>query len=64
MADSDRLRLGALIKNCDVIVNVFSTTTLGAFLVDRPVVLVSSDVDDRPTADGLRGSANTSMCAP
>ena len=56
MADSDRLRLGALIKNCDVLVNVFSTTTLEAFLVDRPVVLVSSDVDtDRPTADGLRG---------
>ena len=56
MADSDRLRLGALIKNCDVLVNVFSTTTLEAFLVDRPVVLVSSDVDtDRAAADGLRG---------
>jgi hypothetical protein len=56
MADSDRRRVGALIKNCDVLVNVFSTTTLEAFLVDRPVVLVSSDVDaGRVAADGLRG---------
>ena len=63
MADSDRLRLGALIKNCDVLVNVFSTTTLEAFLVDRPVVLVSSDVDtDRPTADGL-GVPRIRACA-
>jgi hypothetical protein len=56
MPDSDRRRLGALIKNCDVLVNVFSTTTLEAFLVDRPVVLVSSDVDaNRDAAYGLRG---------
>jgi hypothetical protein len=45
MAASDGLRLGSLIKHCDVLVNVFSTTTLEAFLVDRPVVLVSSEVD-------------------
>jgi len=45
MANSDRVRLGSLIMNCDVLVNVFSTTTLEAFLVDRPVVLVTSDVD-------------------
>jgi CDP-Glycerol:Poly(glycerophosphate) glycerophosphotransferase len=45
MAGSDRVRLGSLIMNCDVLVNVFSTTTLEAFLVDRPVVLVTSDLD-------------------
>jgi len=38
---SDSLRLGSLLKNCDVLVNVFSTTTLEAFLLDRPVVLVN-----------------------
>jgi hypothetical protein len=38
---SDGLRLGSLLKNCDVLVNVFSTTTLEAFLLDRPVVLVN-----------------------
>lgn len=38
---SDNLRLGSLLKNCDVLVNVFSTTTLEAFLLDKPVVLVS-----------------------
>jgi CDP-glycerol:poly(glycerophosphate) glycerophosphotransferase len=38
---SDSLRLGSLLKNCDVLVNVFSTTTLEAFLLDRPAVLVN-----------------------
>lgn len=55
MPASDALRLGSLIKHCDVLVNVFSTTTLEAFLVDRPVVLVSSEVDlDRSTGDRRR----------
>lgn len=36
---SDTRLLGSLIKHCDVLVNVFSTTTLEAFLLDRPVVI-------------------------
>lgn len=31
--------LGALFKHCHVLVNIFSTTTLEAFLLDRPVVM-------------------------
>ncbi len=31
--------LGALLKYCDALVNVFSTTTLEAFIFDRPVVM-------------------------
>jgi CDP-glycerol glycerophosphotransferase (TagB/SpsB family) len=42
MPASDSERLGSLMKHCDVLVNVFSTTTLEAFLLDRPVVLVAS----------------------
>ncbi len=42
MPRSDGARLGALIKNCDVLVNVLSTTTLEAFATDRPVVLIDS----------------------
>jgi len=42
-ADDERW-LGALFKHCDVLVNVFSTTTLEAFLLDRPVVLVAEEV--------------------
>lgn len=40
----DGLWLGALFRHCDVLVNVFSTTTLEAFLLDTPVVLVAEDV--------------------
>lgn len=43
-AADDGLWLGALFKHCDVLVNVFSTTTLEAFLLDRPVVLVAEEV--------------------
>jgi CDP-glycerol glycerophosphotransferase (TagB/SpsB family) len=43
-ASDDSLWLGALFKHCDVLVNVFSTTTLEAFLLDRPVVLVAEEV--------------------
>lgn len=43
MPASETTRLGALIKHCDVLVNVFSTTSLEALLVDRPVVMVSPD---------------------
>jgi hypothetical protein len=35
----DGRALGALLKHCDVLVNVFSTTTLEACLLDRPVVM-------------------------
>ena len=40
--DDARL-LGGLLKHCDVLVNVFSTTTLEAFLLDRPVVMALPD---------------------
>lgn len=33
--------LGALLKHCDVLVNVYSTTTLEGFLLDRPVVMAA-----------------------
>lgn len=61
MPRSDMLRLGGLISYCDVLVNVFSTTTLEAFLADRPVVLVSTDAHllsgdpAEPGPDGLPG---------
>jgi len=38
---SDGVRLAALLRHGDVLVNVFSTTTLEAFLADTPVVTVS-----------------------
>ncbi len=37
----DGLILGALLKHCAVLVNVFSTTTLEGFLLDRPVVMAA-----------------------
>lgn len=43
MSPRDTRRLASLVTHCDVLVNAFSTTTLEAFLVDRPVVLVSAD---------------------
>lgn len=43
MAPDESTRLGALIKHCDVLVNVFSTTSLEGMLVDRPVVMVAPD---------------------
>ena len=52
MPASDGERLGALLARCDVLVNVFSTTSLEAFLLDRPVATVS------PTAHLSEGSAN------
>jgi hypothetical protein len=42
MPGADTRRLGALLRHCDVLVNVFSTTTLEAFAMDRPVVLIES----------------------
>jgi hypothetical protein len=42
MPGSDSERLMALVRHCDVLVNVFSTTTLEAFAVDRPVVMIAS----------------------
>lgn len=47
MPASESSRLGALIKHCDVLVNVFSTTSLEAMLVDRPVVMVTPDAHRR-----------------
>jgi hypothetical protein len=35
--------LGGLVKHCEVLVNIFSTTTLEGFLVDRPVVMAVPD---------------------
>lgn len=40
---ADYLRLAGLIAHCDVLVNAFSTTTLEAFLLDKPVVLISDE---------------------
>jgi hypothetical protein len=39
----DGPRLAALLRHCAVLVNVYSTTTLEAFLLDRPVALVAPD---------------------
>lgn len=43
VAPSDNERFGSLLRHCDVLVNMFSTTTLEAFLLDRPVVNVAAD---------------------
>jgi hypothetical protein len=42
MPEEENILLGSLLKHCAVLVNVFSTTTLEACLLDRPVVLVGS----------------------
>lgn len=42
MPADDSRRVMGLVRHCDVLVNVFSTTTLEAFAVDRPVVMVES----------------------
>jgi hypothetical protein len=42
MPASDQIKLAGLLAHGDVLVNVFSTTTLEAFLLDRPVVFVGS----------------------
>jgi hypothetical protein len=48
---SDTTRAQALVRHCDVLVNMFSTTTLEALLARRPVVVVTStahlDAGDR-----------------
>lgn len=43
--ERDARELGGLLKHCDVLVNVFSTTTLEGFLLDRPVVMALPDPD-------------------
>ena len=43
LAPSDARRFGGLLAHCDVVVNVFSSTTLEAFLLDRPAVMVCID---------------------
>jgi CDP-glycerol glycerophosphotransferase (TagB/SpsB family) len=52
MPASESIRLGALIKHCDVLVNVFSTTALEGLLVDRPVVMVAPDAHRAGRDDG------------
>lgn len=47
---ADYRRLAGLIAHCDVLANAFSTTTLEAFLLDKPVVLIS---DEAHRAAGL-----------
>jgi hypothetical protein len=44
----DATRLGALIAHADVLVNMFSTTTVEACLADTPVVQVSQHAYDPP----------------
>ena len=52
LAPSDMVAFGSLMAASDVVVNVFSTTTLEAFLLDRPVVLVSQTAHlPAPAAD-------------
>ncbi len=51
---ADYRRLAGLIAHCDVLVNAFSTTTLEAFLLDKPVVLLS---DEAHRAAGLTDSS-------
>ncbi len=41
MPGSDGAHLASLLKHAGVLVNIFSTTTLEAFLVDTPVVMVA-----------------------
>jgi hypothetical protein len=43
LAPSDSRRFGGLLAHADVVVNVFSSTTLEAFLLDRPAVMVCID---------------------
>ena len=45
VAPDDAARLAGLLAHSDVVVNVFSSTTLEAFLLDRPVVMVCVDDD-------------------
>ncbi len=52
--DAEFRRLAGLLAHCDVLVNAFSTTTLEAFLLDKPVVLVS---DEAHRAAGLTDSS-------
>ncbi len=40
---ADARVLGGLLAHCDVLVNVFSTTTLEGLLLDKPVVMVMPD---------------------
>jgi hypothetical protein len=47
----DTLHVGALLRHCDVLVNVFSTTALEALLCDRPVVVLTEEIALR---EGLR----------
>jgi hypothetical protein len=46
--NDDATRLGALIAHADVLVNMFSTTTVEACLCDTPVVQVSQHAYDAP----------------
>jgi CDP-glycerol glycerophosphotransferase (TagB/SpsB family) len=49
----DSVRLGALLRHCAVLVNAFSTTTLEAFLLDRPVVMVAPESTLDPGASAM-----------
>lgn len=57
MAASDMERIAGLFRHADVLVNVFSTTTVEAFLCDTPVVMVEPTAhESTPGAidDGVR----------
>jgi hypothetical protein len=51
-SEEDGRRMSALFKHADVLVNVFSTTTLEAFIAGTPVVLVSEHVGDSTAGKG------------
>lgn len=53
----DTLLLANIVRYSDVVVNVASTLTLEAALLDRPVVIVAFDPNDPPMTERLRETA-------
>jgi len=57
--DDDATRLGALVARADVLVNMFSTTTVEACLCDTPVVQVTQHAYDPPDERFTSGRRQT-----
>jgi hypothetical protein len=56
VAPEDARVLGGLMKHCDALINMFSTTTLEAIANDRPVVMIGRSAY-LSSASGMRQSA-------